>query len=80
MENLTEKLIDFEGRQILRIKDADGVLWLAKISLTPKMQKENSKAVEKLIAYQLKCAKVLHNTTFVLTDYKYILPTKSLLN
>lgn len=129
MENLTEKLINFEGGQILGVKDADGVLWLAvrktmrdiglsdgqarrqvenlnndlvlnqgvanlhlltnggkqetlcikedfvtlwlaKISLTPKMQKENSKAVEKLIAYQLKCAKVLHQAFFETEEQK----------
>lgn len=129
MEKLTEKLIDFEGGQILGVKDADGVLWLgvnkamqeigltidqckkqgrnikndivlskgvskmalpsnggnqdtfvikedfvtlwlAKISLTPKMQKENSKAVEKLIAYQLKCAKVLHQAFFETEEQK----------
>lgn len=130
MENLTEKLIDFEGGQILGVKDANGVLWLAvnkscqdiglsknqadrqiknikddlvfnnaykmmsvkfdgdktremlflkedfvtlwlaKISLTPKMQKENSKAVEKLIAYQLKCAKVLHQAFFETEEQK----------
>lgn len=129
MENLTEKLINFEGGEILGIKDADGVLWLgvrktmrdiglsdgqarrqvenlnndlvlnqgvanlhlltnggkqetlcikedfvtlwlAKISLTPKMQKENSKAVEKLIAYQLKCAKVLHQAFFETEEQK----------
>lgn len=129
MESLTEKLIDFEGGQILGVKDSDGVLWLgvrktmrdiglsdgqsdrqitnlgkdlvlkqglanlqllsnggkqktlcikedfvtlwlAKISLTPKMQKENSKAVEKLIAYQLKCAKVLHQAFFETEEQK----------
>lgn len=36
-------------------------LWLAKITLTPKMQEENPDAVKKLIEYQLKAAKVLHN-------------------
>jgi hypothetical protein len=34
-------------------------LWLAKISITPKMQKESPKVVEKLINYQLKAKDVL---------------------
>lgn len=34
-------------------------LWLAKISITPTMQKENPEAVEKLVNYQLKAKDVL---------------------
>lgn len=34
-------------------------LWLAKISITPTMQRDNPKLVEKLIAYQLKAKDVL---------------------
>lgn len=45
-------------------------LWLAKISLTPKMQKENSKAVQKLINYQLKASKVLHNAFMATEEQK----------
>lgn len=35
-------------------------LWLAKISITPKIQKENPELTNKLITYQLECADVLH--------------------
>lgn len=48
-------------QQVFVIKEDLVTLWLAKISLTPKMQKENPKAVEKLITYQVKASKVLHN-------------------
>ena len=34
-------------------------LWLAKISITPKMQRDSPKVVEKLINYQLKAKDVL---------------------
>jgi hypothetical protein len=34
-------------------------LWLAKISITPAMQKKNPKAVDKLVTYQLKAQKAL---------------------
>ncbi|WP_125154499.1 phage antirepressor N-terminal domain-containing protein [Clostridium rectalis] len=44
-------------------------LWLAKITLTPKMQKENPRVIEKLIKYQLQCAKVLHDA-FMGTEEK----------
>ncbi|MGD6876823.1 phage antirepressor KilAC domain-containing protein [Bacillus infantis] len=36
-------------------------LWLAKISITPKMQKESPETVEKLVSYQLKAKEVLAN-------------------
>ena len=36
-------------------------LWLAKISITPKMKKENPQLVENLIEYQLKAKDVLAN-------------------
>ncbi|EDS77082.1 hypothetical protein CBC_A1678 [Clostridium botulinum C str. Eklund] len=49
------------GEQTVLFVNEDFVtLWLAKITLTPKMQKENPQTVKKLINYQLKCAKVLH--------------------
>lgn len=34
-------------------------LWLAKISITPAMQRDNPEVVERLVEYQLKAAKVL---------------------
>ena len=42
-------------------------MWLAQISLTPKMKKENPEAVTKLLKYQLEAADVLH-TAFYKTD------------
>ena len=45
-------------------------LWLAKISLTPKMQKDNPVAVDRLVKYQLKAAKVLHNAFFATEEQK----------
>lgn len=46
-------------------------IWLAKISITPKMQKESSDIVNKLIEYQLKAKDILanafiHNVTQIL--------------
>jgi hypothetical protein len=45
-------------------------LWLAKITLTPTMQKENPQAVNKLVNYQLKAAKVLHNAFMATEEQK----------
>lgn len=36
-------------------------LWLAKISLTPRMKQDRPEAVERLVSYQLKAAKILHD-------------------
>ena len=57
-------------QDVFVIKEDYVTLWLAKISLTPVMQKENPKAVEKLINYQLKCAKVLHEAFFETEEQK----------
>lgn len=43
------------------IKEDFVTLWLAKIRLTPAMQRDNPEAVDKLIRYQLEAQKVLHN-------------------
>lgn len=56
-------------RDILCIELDYVPLWLAKISLTPAMQKKNPDAVEKLIAYQLKAKDVLAEA-FVSTEEK----------
>lgn len=48
-------------RKITCIKEDFVTLWLAKIRLTPTMQRDNPKTVEKLIKYQLEAQKVLHN-------------------
>lgn len=45
-------------------------LWLAKISLTPTMQKKNPEAVKKLLEYQLKAAKVLHDAFYATDEQK----------
>lgn len=61
---------DEKTREMLFINEEYVTLWLAKISLTPAMQKENSEAVKKLIKYQLKCAKVLHEAFFATEEQK----------
>ena len=43
-------------------------LWLAKISLTPAMQKKNPEAVSKLVSYQLKAQKALHEAFMAIED------------
>lgn len=55
--------VKFDGqvRNTICIKENFVTLWLAKIHLTPTMQKESPQAVEKLIKYQLKAQEVLHN-------------------
>lgn len=73
-KSLKIEVIQKEGtrhvkRQIVGLHEDLITLWLAKISLTPKMKKENSKAVAKLVNYQLKAAKVLHEA-FSLEDIK----------
>lgn len=45
-------------------------LWLAKISLTPAMQKKNPEAVQKLLTYQLEAADVLHKAFYETEDQK----------
>lgn len=59
------------GRQVTRevicIQEKFVPMWLAQITLTPKMKKENPEAVNKLLRYQLEAADVLH-TAFYKTD------------
>lgn len=59
------------GRQVTRevicIQEKFVPMWLAQITLTPKMKKENQEAVSKLLRYQLEAADVLH-TAFYKTD------------
>ena len=45
-------------------------LWLAKISLTPSMQKKNPEAVQKLLEYQLEAADVLHKAFYETEEQK----------
>lgn len=55
--------VKFDGqvRKVICINEKFVTLWLAKIRLTPTMQRDNPKTVEKLIKYQLEAQKVLHN-------------------
>lgn len=55
--------VKFDGqvRNTICIKEDFVTLWLAKIRLTPTMQKENPVAVDKLVKYQLEAQKILHN-------------------
>lgn len=54
-------------REVICIQEKFVPMWLAQISLTPKMKKENPEAVSKLLRYQLEAADVLH-TAFYKTD------------
>ena len=49
-----------QNREVFFISEKGIPLWLAKISITPKMKETNPKLVDKLIKYQLECAEVLH--------------------
>jgi hypothetical protein len=65
------RLLTKGGKQeVLCIKEDFVTLWLAKIKLTPTMQKENPKAVDKLVKYQLKAAKVLHEAFMATEEQK----------
>lgn len=48
-------------QELLVIKEDLVTLWLAKLPLTPTMQRENPAVVAKLIRYQLEAQKVLHD-------------------
>ncbi|MGK4040869.1 phage antirepressor KilAC domain-containing protein [Heyndrickxia oleronia] len=53
--------------------ELDGLpLWLAKISITPKMQKESPETVKKLVTYQIKAKDVLANA--FIHNIKQIVP------
>lgn len=59
------------GRQkTICIKEKFVTLWLAKISLTPSMQKKNPEAVQKLLTYQLEAADVLHKAFYESEEQK----------
>lgn len=57
-------------RKTTCIKEKFVTLWLAKISLTPAMQKKNPEAVQKLLKYQLEAADVLHNAFYETEEQK----------
>ena len=56
-------------REIIALHEKFVPLWLAKINLTPSMQRKNPEAVKKLLKYQLEAQEVLHNY-FMGTDAK----------
>jgi hypothetical protein len=66
--------LKFEGekqaRERLFLHEKFVTLWLAKISLTPKMQKENPETVQKLANYQLEASEVLHNAFMATEEQK----------
>jgi hypothetical protein len=69
VSNLT--LLTKGGKQdVWCINEEFVTLWLAKISLTPNMQKKNPGAVQKLINYQLKASKVLHEAFMATEEQK----------
>lgn len=60
VSNLT--LLTNGGKQnVICIKEDFITLWLAKVPLTPTLQRENPETVAKLIRYQMEAQKVLHN-------------------
>lgn len=69
VENLNCKFAT-QVRKITCIKEKFVTLWLAKISLTPSMQKKNPEAVQKLLAYQLEAADVLHKAFYETEEQK----------
>ena len=64
--------VKFDGqvRKTIFIAEKFVTLWLAKISLTPSMQKKNPEAVKKLLAYQLEAADVLHKAFYGTEEQK----------
>lgn len=85
VENLKSDIVLSQGVANLRVPTNSGVqevlcveldflpLWLAKISITPKMQKDSPEVVSKLVDYQLKAKNVLAR---VFVDKEsYIIPT-----
>ena len=61
---------DVQVRKIVFIAEKFVTLWLAKISLTPSMQRKNPDAVKKLLKYQLEAADVLHKAFYKTEEQK----------
>ena len=70
--NVTDLIVKFDGqvRKIVFIAEKFVTLWLAKISLTPSMQRKNPDAVKKLLKYQLEAADVLHKAFYKTEEQK----------
>jgi len=72
VKKISVNLDETQNRELVCIELDFLPLWLAKISITPKMKKDNPSVVEKLIDYQLKAKDVLANA-FV-HDISQIIP------
>lgn len=74
----TELTLKFKGqvRTLTVLSEKFVPMWLARINLTPNMQKKNSKAVEKLLEYQLQAADVLHKAFYETEEQKVALYSK----
>lgn len=82
VENARKDIVLSKGIAILRYPSKGGeqetlcvvedyvTLWLAKISLTPTMRRNNPEGVQKLVLYQLKTAKTLHEAFFGTEEQK----------
>lgn len=82
VENARKDIVLSKGIAILRYPSKGGeqetlcvvedyvTLWLAKISLTPTMKRNNPEGVQKLVLYQLKAAKTLHEAFFGTEEQK----------
>lgn len=57
-------------REVVCLNEKFVPMWLAQISLTPTMRKENPKAVDKLLRYQLEAADVLHKAFYETDEQK----------
>lgn len=75
VENLNCKYAT-QVRKITCVKEKFVTLWLAKISLTPSMQKKNPEAVQKLLIYQLEAADVLHKAFYKTEEQKSTFNTR----
>lgn len=59
-------------REVVCLHEKFVPMWLAQISITPKMKKESPETVEKLLKYQLEVVEVLHETFYNTEDQKSI--------
>lgn len=61
---------DSQVRETLFLLEKFVPIWLAQISITPKMKKENPEAVKNLLTYQLEAADVLHKAFYETEEQK----------
>lgn len=57
-------------RKVVCLREKFVPMWLAQISLTPKMKQENPEAVDKLLRYQLEATEVLHTAFYETEEQK----------